>query len=44
MKIAILGSGVIGTTAAYYLARDGHDVTVLDRQPTAARRCALRRR
>ena len=32
MKIAILGSGVIGTTAAYYLARAGHEVTVLDRQ------------
>ncbi|MEO8299315.1 MAG: FAD-dependent oxidoreductase, partial [Burkholderiales bacterium] len=32
MKIAILGSGVIGTTAAYYLARQGHAVTVLERQ------------
>jgi D-amino-acid dehydrogenase len=32
MKIAILGSGVIGTTAAYYLARDGHEVVVVDRQ------------
>src|SRR5687767_3783455 len=32
MKILILGSGVIGTTAAYYLARAGHDVTVIDRQ------------
>jgi D-amino-acid dehydrogenase len=32
MKIAILGSGVIGTTAAYYLAKAGHDVTVLERQ------------
>jgi D-amino-acid dehydrogenase len=32
MKILILGSGVIGTTAAYYLARAGHEVTVLDRQ------------
>jgi D-amino-acid dehydrogenase len=32
MKIAILGSGVIGTTAAYYLARDGHEVTVIERQ------------
>jgi D-amino-acid dehydrogenase len=32
MKIAILGSGVIGTTAAYYLARDGHEVTVLERR------------
>jgi D-amino-acid dehydrogenase len=29
MKIAILGAGVIGTTAAYYLARDDHDVTVM---------------
>ncbi|MEP6502244.1 MAG: D-amino acid dehydrogenase [Betaproteobacteria bacterium] len=32
MKIVILGSGVIGTTAAYYLARDGHQVTVLERR------------
>jgi D-amino-acid dehydrogenase len=32
MKIAILGSGVIGTTAAYYLAKAGHEVTVLERQ------------
>ncbi|RFB78639.1 D-amino acid dehydrogenase [Methylovirgula sp. 4M-Z18] len=36
MKIAILGSGVIGTTAAYYLARAGHEVTVLDRRPGPA--------
>jgi D-amino-acid dehydrogenase len=32
MKIAILGSGVIGVTSAYYLAKAGHQVTVLDRQ------------
>ncbi len=32
MKIAILGAGVIGTTAAYYLAQSGHEVTVIDRQ------------
>jgi D-amino-acid dehydrogenase len=32
LKILVLGSGVIGTTAAYYLARDGHEVQVLDRQ------------
>ncbi len=36
MKIVILGSGVIGTTAAYYLAKEGHDVTVLERQPGPA--------
>ena len=36
MKILILGSGVVGTTSAYYLARAGHDVTVVDRQDGAA--------
>ena len=36
MRIVILGAGVIGTTAAYYLAKDGHEVTVLDRQPGPA--------
>jgi D-amino-acid dehydrogenase len=35
MHVAVLGSGVIGTTIAYYLARDGHQVTVVDRQPGA---------
>ena len=33
MKVLILGSGVIGTTMAYYLARAGHEVEVIDRQP-----------
>jgi D-amino-acid dehydrogenase len=32
MKIAILGSGVIGVTSAWYLAQAGHEVTVIDRQ------------
>ncbi len=32
MKVLVLGSGVIGTCVAYYLARDGHEVQVLDRQ------------
>jgi len=36
MHVMILGSGVIGTTAAYYLARSGHRVTVLDRQRAPA--------
>lgn len=35
MKVLILGAGVIGTTTAYYLARAGHEVTVLERQPAA---------
>jgi D-amino-acid dehydrogenase len=32
MKVIVLGGGVIGTTTAYYLARAGAEVTVLDRQ------------
>ncbi|MBB6467758.1 D-amino acid dehydrogenase [Aminobacter carboxidus] len=32
MRIVILGAGVIGVTSAYYLAKAGHKVTVLDRQ------------
>ena len=31
MKIAVLGAGVIGVTSAWYLAAEGHEVTVLDR-------------
>jgi D-amino-acid dehydrogenase len=36
MRVLVLGSGVIGTACAYYLARAGHEVTVIDRQPGAA--------
>ncbi len=32
MRILILGAGVIGVTTAYYLARAGHEVTVLERR------------
>ena len=33
MKVVVLGSGVVGITSAYYLARAGLEVTVVDRQP-----------
>lgn len=33
MHAIVIGSGVIGTTTAYYLNRLGYEVTVLDRQP-----------
>jgi len=33
MRVLILGSGVVGVTSAYYLAKKGFDVTVIDRQP-----------
>ncbi|ESQ78964.1 D-amino acid dehydrogenase [Asticcacaulis sp. YBE204] len=36
MKIVILGAGVIGITSAWYLARAGHEVTVIDRQSAPA--------
>jgi D-amino-acid dehydrogenase len=32
MRVLILGSGVIGTVSAYYLAREGYEVVVIDRQ------------
>jgi len=32
MKIVVLGAGVVGTTTAYFLAQDGHEVVVIDRQ------------
>ena len=35
MHVMVLGSGVIGVTAAYQLALAGHEVTVIDRQPAA---------
>ena len=36
MRVLVLGSGVIGTTSAYYLARAGFEVVVIDRQPAPA--------
>jgi D-amino-acid dehydrogenase len=36
MRILVLGSGVIGVASAWYLARQGHEVTVVDRQPGPA--------
>jgi D-amino-acid dehydrogenase len=35
MKVVVLGAGVIGTTAAWYLRQAGHDVQVLDRREAA---------
>jgi D-amino-acid dehydrogenase len=32
MKVLVLGGGVIGVSVAYYLARSGHEVEVVDRQ------------
>jgi D-amino-acid dehydrogenase len=36
MRVLVLGAGVIGVTAAYYLERAGHEVEVLERRSAAA--------
>lgn len=36
MRVLVLGSGVIGTTSAWYLRQAGFEVTVVDRQPAPA--------
>ena len=36
MRVLVLGAGVVGVTAAWYLAQDGHEVTVVDRHEGAA--------
>lgn len=35
MRVAVLGAGVTGIAAAWFLQRAGHSVTVVDRQPAA---------
>lgn len=36
MKVVVLGGGVIGVTTAYYLAKAGHEVEVIERQAGVA--------
>jgi D-amino-acid dehydrogenase len=35
MRVIVMGAGVVGTTAAWYLTAAGHEVTVVDRQSEA---------
>ncbi len=35
MKVIVMGAGVIGVTSAWYLAKQGFEVVVIDRQPGA---------
>jgi D-amino-acid dehydrogenase len=36
MKVIVLGAGVVGTATAYFLAKQGHTVEVVERQGAAA--------
>jgi D-amino-acid dehydrogenase len=36
MKVIVLGAGIIGVSTAWHLLQQGHQVTVIDRQPDAA--------
>jgi D-amino-acid dehydrogenase len=36
MHVVVLGAGIIGTASAWFLRADGHEVTVIDRQPGVA--------
>lgn len=33
MKVIVLGAGVVGLSCAWYLWRDGHEVTIVERNP-----------
>ena len=36
MKAVVIGAGVVGVTTAYYLAKSGHQVTVVEKESQAA--------
>jgi glycine/D-amino acid oxidase-like deaminating enzyme len=36
MKISIIGGGIAGCSTAYYLSKDGHDVTLFERDSVAS--------
>jgi len=40
-RIAVIGAGVVGLTTAYYLARRGHQVTVIDQAAGPAQGCSF---
>lgn len=40
MKVIVLGAGIIGVTSAYFLAKAGHEVVVIDKNSGAAMGCS----
>ena len=41
MRVLVLGGGVIGTTTAYFLAREGFEVTVIERLSEVAQEASF---
>lgn len=41
MKITVFGAGIIGVTTAYYLHKQGHEVTVLERNESSGLECSF---
>ena len=41
MKVCVIGAGVIGVTSAYLLAREGHEVTLVDARAQPAERTSF---
>lgn len=41
MQVCVLGAGVVGLTTAYRLARDGHDVTIVEAHSGAAQEASF---
>ena len=40
MKVIVLGAGVIGVSTAYFLAKSGHEVVVIDKSNNSAEGCS----
>src|ERR1700722_8016413 len=40
-RVVICGAGIIGLCSAFFLARRGHDVTVIERQPELRDGCSF---
>lgn len=40
MKVVVIGGGIVGLSSAYYLAKDGHQVTVVDRSTATTFGCS----
>ena len=40
MKVIVLGAGIIGVSTAYFLAKSGHEVVVIDKSISSGEGCS----